>query len=80
MPKLYEYLGILIFFYSNEHESIHVHAKHGRNESKAEIIIENGTIAEIRISSIAGSRPLASKELKYFKEFLEAYANEIIKN
>ena len=24
MPKIFEYLGILIFFYSNEHEPIHV--------------------------------------------------------
>ena len=26
MPKLYEYFGLLILFYSNEHEPIHVHA------------------------------------------------------
>ena len=25
MPKLYEYLGIVVYFYSNEHEPIHVH-------------------------------------------------------
>ena len=25
MPKLYEYFGLVIFFYSNEHEPIHVH-------------------------------------------------------
>ena len=24
MPKLYEYLGIILFFYSNEHEPIHM--------------------------------------------------------
>jgi hypothetical protein len=35
MPKIFEYLGILIFFYSNEHEPIHVHAKKGEFESKA---------------------------------------------
>jgi hypothetical protein len=27
MPKLYEYLGSLICFCSNEHEPIHVHGK-----------------------------------------------------
>lgn len=27
MPKIFEYLGILIFFYSNEHEPVHVHGK-----------------------------------------------------
>jgi hypothetical protein len=25
MPKIYEYLGIIIMFYSNEHEPIDVH-------------------------------------------------------
>jgi hypothetical protein len=34
MPKLYEYLGIIIFFYSNEHEPIHVHGRYGDCESK----------------------------------------------
>ena len=34
MPKIFEYLGILIFFYSNEHEPIHVHAKYNGCESK----------------------------------------------
>ncbi len=30
MPKIFEYLGILIFFYSNEHEPIHVNLKVSR--------------------------------------------------
>lgn len=38
MPKLYEYLGIIIFFYSNEHEPVNVHGRYGEFESKAEII------------------------------------------
>ena len=25
MPKLYEYFGLFVLFYSNEHEPIHVH-------------------------------------------------------
>ena len=50
MPKIYEYLGILIFFYSNEHEPIHVHARKGENESKAEFVIENGKISEMKIT------------------------------
>ncbi|MBU1665197.1 MAG: DUF4160 domain-containing protein [Gammaproteobacteria bacterium] len=27
MPKLYEYMGLVILFYANEHEPIHVHGK-----------------------------------------------------
>ena len=28
MPKLYEYLGLDVFFYSNEHQPVHVHGKY----------------------------------------------------
>ena len=78
MPKLYEYLGILLFFYSNEHEPIHVHAKKGEYESKATFCIENGIITEIKISNIKGSKPLANKELKDFEAFLGVFSEEIV--
>jgi hypothetical protein len=55
MPKIFEYLGILIFFYSNEHEPIHVHGKKGEFESKAEFNIVNGEISEIKITNITGA-------------------------
>jgi hypothetical protein len=50
MPKLYEYFGLIVLFYSNEHEPIHVHGKYQGTESKAEIIMDNGEIAEISYS------------------------------
>lgn len=78
MPKIYEYFGILIFFYSNEHEPIHVHAKKGRNESKAEFIIVNGKIIEVRIKSIKEAPPLGNNDSNLFKEFLEVYSEQII--
>jgi hypothetical protein len=78
MPKIFEYLGILIFFYSNEHEPIHVHAKKGEFESKAEFGIINGEITEITIKNISGASPLKGKELKNFEIFLEKYAEKIV--
>jgi hypothetical protein len=78
MPKIFEYLGILIFFYSNEHEPIHVHAKKGEIESKAEFFIINGVIAEIRITRIKGVLPLKGSELKDFEIFLSNYAGKIV--
>ncbi len=41
MPKLYEYFGFYVLFYSNEHEPIYVHGidPDGR-ELKAEIIVK----------------------------------------
>ncbi|MCF8372876.1 MAG: DUF4160 domain-containing protein [Bacteroidales bacterium] len=78
MPKIFEYLGILIFFYSNEHEPIHVHAKKAEFESKAEFYIVNGEISEIKVSNIKGSKPLRGKDLKDFESFLEKYADKIV--
>jgi len=66
-------------FYSNEHEPIHVHGKYQGNESKAEIIIVNGEIKEIRIKSVKGKQPLPANNLRDFKLFVEAYADDIVK-
>jgi hypothetical protein len=78
MPSIFEYLGILIFFYSNEHEPIHVHGKHGGFESKAEFCIVDGQIIEIRIKPIKGYEPLTGAKLKDFKDFLEVYSEKIV--
>ena len=78
MPKIYEYLGILIFFHSNEHEPIHVHGKYGECESKVEIFIVNGLITEIKITTVKGKKPLTGAKLKDLKIFLQMYAEQIV--
>jgi hypothetical protein len=78
MPKLYEYLGILIYFYSNEHDPIHVHGKHAGRESRAEIIVQNGRVVRIAISAIPNKRPLEGHKLRDFESFVEAKADEIV--
>jgi len=78
MPKLYEYLGIIIYFYTNEHEPIHVHGRHAGRESRAEIIIEDGRVARVEISQVAGKRPLEGGKLKDFAIFVETRADEIV--
>jgi hypothetical protein len=78
MPKIFEYLGILMFFYSNEHEPIHVHAKYDGSESKAEFYIVDGKIVEIKIKAIKGLKPLTGSKLKDFEIFLEEYADKIV--
>ncbi|EIY8044138.1 DUF4160 domain-containing protein [Vibrio vulnificus] len=49
MPKIYEYLGIILFFYSNEHEPIHIHGKFQGKESKAEIHLKNGALQKLSL-------------------------------
>lgn len=78
MPKIFEYLGIIIFFYSNEHEPIHVHATYDSFESKAEFYIVNGEVSQIVIKLVKDRRPLKGSQLKDFEKFLEAYADKIV--
>ena len=78
MPKIFEYLGVLIFFYSNEQQPIHVHGKYNGLESKAEFYIVDGEIIEIKIKLVKGRRPLTGSNLKDFEVFLEKYADKIV--
>ena len=80
MPKLYEYFGIVVFFYASEHDPIHVHGEYQGRESKAEIIIVNGKIADIRFKEVEGKSALPSKQLKDFKTLIRHEAKNIIKN
>lgn len=67
-----------MFFYSNEHKPIHVHARKGEFESKANFFIVKGKITEIKITNNSGSQPLKGKDLKDFEIFLETYADKIV--
>ena len=78
MPKLYEYFGLIVMFYANEHEPIHVHGKYQGRELRAEIIVVNGAITEIRYSNVAGRAPLENTERRNFEEVVVAKADEII--
>jgi hypothetical protein len=79
MPKLYEYFGLMILFYSNEHEPIHVHCKYQGKESKADIIFENGKFIEVSISDVKGKDPLETKEMKQFRKLVEIYRDDIVR-
>ena len=70
MPKLYEYFGLLILFYSNEHEPIHVHGVDADGcELKAEIIVEDGK---------GHVPPLTGPRLKDFKVLVKVRAEDIV--
>lgn len=71
MPKLYEYLGIVIYFWSNEHEPIHVHGEYQGKESKAELRVENGKVSEIRIGKVRGHQPLDPNHTERFRSICQ---------
>jgi hypothetical protein len=78
MPKLYEYMGIIVLFYSNEHEPVHVHGKYQGREMRAELMIENGRVVNIILKPVRGRRPLAGAQLKDFETLVSHYSNEIV--
>jgi hypothetical protein len=88
MPKVYEYLGLIFFFYANEHLPIHVHVSLAEFESKIELTYENGILSEINILDVKGRQPLPAKELaeavkfvkKYHEGIVEKWTNFFVKN
>ncbi len=78
MPKLYDYFGLRVYFYANDHEPVHVHGFYQGRESKAELIIVNGVVTAIRIVSVAGMKPLAGKALVDFETLVTRRAGDIV--
>ena len=56
MPKIFEYFGFIFYFYSNEHEPIHVHVMHGARESIFDLIMMDGELAELHVREKGGVR------------------------
>ena len=78
MPKIFEYFGFVFYFYSNEHEPIHVHVIHNQQETIFELILENGVLVQIKQRSRAGYPMLSSKDTKTAEMFIRKYAKNII--
>jgi Domain of unknown function (DUF4160) len=78
MPKLFEWLGLAFFFYSEEHEPIHVHVTTVDRETIFELIIDNGIVKEIRKRS-NGDRPMLNNtEEKLALKLIRKYKYGII--
>jgi len=77
MGKIFEYFGFIFYFYSNEHEPIHVHVKHGGEECVFDLIIENDSLVRLERREKQGAEPLNSQDAKNAIEFIEYYWREI---
>ena len=76
MPNIFEYFGIVILFYSDEHEPIHVHAVYGDNTMKVSFFIREGDIYRVTYAEIKGNFP--SAKLKELKKFISVYKRDIV--
>ena len=79
MPKLYEYFGLVVFFYANEHDPFHVHGEFQGCQARAELILKDGKVIRIVFSNVKGRLPLTSAKLKDFKAVVQAKADDIVR-
>ena len=78
MPKIFEYFGFIFYFYSNEHEPIHVHVLHGGKESIFDLIMMNGELEDVYVREKKGADPLTEKEKRTAEAFIQKYHKNII--
>jgi len=78
MPKIYEYFGFSFFFFSREHEPIHVHVSNANGESVFELILQNGELVDIQVRHKKGIKPLPAKDVKVAKAFIGKYYKNIV--
>lgn len=78
MPEIFEYFGFVFFFYSNEHEPIHVHVMRGDKQTVFEIFLEDGELKSLKMRNVTGATPLSTKDSRIAAEFIEVYALQIV--
>jgi len=79
MPEIFEYFGLIFYFYSNEHDPIHVHVKKGDKETIFDLVIYNNVLTEIKTRKRRGKELLSIADEKKAEEFIIFYANDIVK-
>jgi hypothetical protein len=78
-PKLFEYNGIVLRFYSNDHLSVHVHAIYGNTHgAKIEFLIQNGKIIKAVFKKTKGYKMLEPAQLRDTKKLVSKYADVIV--
>jgi hypothetical protein len=64
--------------YANEHDPVHVHGKCQGRETRAELVIIEGVVQEIRFLRQPGRQALSDSEFRYFEEIVTAKSADIV--
>ena len=78
MPKLFEYLGLIIRFFSQEHEPIHIHAFYKERQTKVEFTIKEGIIIKISYKKVAGYEMIPPEKMKDLEDLVSVYKYDIV--
>jgi hypothetical protein len=77
MPKIFEYLGYVIYIYTNDHLPVHIHIMLGEKEVKCNIEYDNGE-PNFTFKKVKGKKILSESEIKEISKFVEKYHFEIV--
>ena len=76
MPVIYEYLGIIIGFYTNDHEPIHIHATYGNAVIKVILHTKDGKVYRTTYQEVTGK--FSPAKLKQLKDFVAKYKEAML--
>jgi hypothetical protein len=79
MPVIFEYFGIILQFFSNEHLPIHVHAYYGSQYAmKVEFYLSGDVIESIEYKGVRGYKHFPPAQIRDLKKLVETYQYEIV--
>ena len=78
MGKIFEYFGFIFYFFSNEHEPVHVHVKRSSTECIFDLIMEDGKLIRIERREKTGADPMSSQDAEEAGEFIYYYWQKIV--
>lgn len=78
MPVIFEYMGIILLFFSKEHTPIHVHAIYGGNQGmRVEFHIKGDRIDAV-YGNLKGFKTFSPSQMKDLKKLVEKHKKEIV--
>lgn len=76
MPILYRHYGIIIRFYSDEHDPIHVHAIY--QDAVIKVVLHTEKSEVVRIEHIATQGKFPAADLRRLKRFIQVFKQKIV--
>lgn len=71
-------MGLVFFFYANDHIPIHIHVSFGEYESKIELHYENGKLTNLTLLNVKARKSLPQKDLSNAVKFVKQYHEGIV--
>ena len=78
MPKIFEYFGLVFYFWVNEHLPIHVHVRKGGLQSTFELVITDGVLIDVKLRKNNSYKQLSTVDQQKAKVFIQVYYAEIV--